>query len=91
MSTPERRAYRAAWRTRLRTGDGSTDLLIAELLAHNADPTWTDPNSELHGWLMDCWRRGVAPRRLPFEAIKKGASFVPPVARAFREIYRSLR
>ena len=91
MSTSERRAYRNAWRARRRTGDVSAWVLISELHAQNADPTWTNSDSDLHSWLMDCWRRGIPPRRLSVEAIKKGATLVPPIARGHRELFRYFR
>ena len=66
-------------------------MLLAALRAHEVDAVWTDPDSEAHAWLFDCWQRGVAPSRLPFEATKKAASLLPGIVRPFRELWRVFR
>lgn len=91
MTTSERLAYSNAWRTRHETGDASPAILINELRAQGVDPVWTDPDSEVHKWVMDCWQRAVTPRRLPLEATKKAASALPTITRAFREVLKALR
>jgi hypothetical protein len=91
VSTPERSAYQAAWRTRRRSGDNSADVLLTALRAHEVDGVWTDPESEVHMWLFDCWQRGVPPSRLSMEATRKMVSALPSIIRPFQELRRILR
>ena len=91
MSTPERRAYRDAWRLRQQTGDYSSALLLRKLEDHGADPVWSEPDGELHRWLMDCWDRGVSPMALGVEAAKQAATLLPRITKPFRDLLRHFR
>ena len=91
MSTPERRAYRDAWRVREQTGDTSQELLLDKLRAHEAGPVWSDGTADLHKWLMSCWERGVSPGALTVEAAKQMVKLVPRIVKPFRDLVRYIR
>lgn len=91
VSTPARRAYRAAWRVRQQTGDQSSALLLDKLRANGADPVWFEADGEAHKWLMGCWARGVSPRRLAVEAVKAVDALIPRIVKPIREGLKHFR
>jgi hypothetical protein len=91
MTTPERRAYREAWRVRQQTGDESQELLLDRLRANGADPVWSERGGEMHEWLMGCWDRDVSPGGVGVEAAKMMVRTIPRLVKPLREVLRYLR
>lgn len=78
-----RRAYRAAWRDQVATGDASDVVLRRRLELEGI--IGLSPGAEEA--VLRIWRRGVPPRRLVWELVKGGAG---PLLTAFAEVARAL-
>ena len=77
-----KRAYAEAWSKRRRTGDGSDQVLLSALAAHDVQL------GKAHEVMLDIWRRGTPPHSVPDDALAHGLVLAPPVAGALAEIAR---